>query len=84
MPRFRDPQLEVVENYIHMYNSYQNISPLKGRERLKTRLNMSVSTSRFGPKLNEYEQFYPHEFVGRGSESQLQVGENLNMKTLQV
>ena len=79
MPRCRDPQLEVVKNYIHMYISYQNISPLKGRERLKTRLNMSVSTSR-----NEYEQFHPHEFMGRGSESQLKVGVNLNMKILRV
>ena len=29
-------------------------------------------------KLNKYEYFHPIEVVGRGSETQLQVGENLN------
>ena len=30
----------------------------------------------FGYKLNKYEYFYPLEVVGRGSETQLQVGKN--------
>ena len=29
-------------------------------------------------KLNKYQQFHPLEVVGRGSETQLQAGENLN------
>ena len=32
----------------------------------------------FGLKLNKYEYFNPLEVVGRGSETQLQVGDNLN------
>ena len=34
----------------------------------------------FGPKLDKYDTsiFHPLEVVGRGSETQLQVGENLN------
>ena len=32
----------------------------------------------FGLKLNKYEQFSPNSVVGRGSDTQLQVGENLN------
>ena len=35
----------------------------------------------FGLKLNKYEYFYPLEVVGRGSETQLQRGKNLNKIT---
>ena len=45
---------------------------------------ISVKTSIFqivGPKLNKYEDFQPLEVVGRGSETQLQVGENLKKVT---
>ena len=40
----------------------------------------------FSPKLNKYVHgnFYPLEVVGRGSETQLQVGENLNYLTYMV
>ena len=38
----------------------------------------------FGHKLNNVSTFHPLEVVGRGSETQLQVGENLNKITLQV
>ena len=31
----------------------------------------------FGLKVNKYVYFHPLEVVGRGSETQLQVGENL-------
>ena len=32
----------------------------------------------FGLKINKYDFFYPLEVVGRGSETQLQEGQNLN------
>ena len=32
----------------------------------------------FAPKLNIMSNFHPLEIVGRGSDPQLQVGENLN------
>ena len=32
----------------------------------------------FGLKLNTYDYFYPLEVEGRGSETELQLGENLN------
>ena len=32
----------------------------------------------FGLELNKYQYFHSLEVVGRGSETQLQVGENLN------
>ena len=35
----------------------------------------------FGLKLNKYENFQPLEVVDRGSETQLEVGENLNRFT---
>ena len=35
----------------------------------------------FRLKLNKMSHFYPLEVVGRGSETQLQVGENLNTIT---
>ena len=35
----------------------------------------------FGLLLNKYKYFQPLEVVGRGSETQLQVGENLNKLT---
>ena len=36
----------------------------------------------FGLNLNKYEFFYPLKVVNRGSETQLQVGKNLNNLTL--
>ena len=36
----------------------------------------------FGFKLYKYEYFYPFEVVGRGSETQLQVGKNVNYQVL--
>ena len=35
----------------------------------------------FDLKLNIYEYFHPLKVAGRGSETQLQVGEHLNYKT---
>ena len=35
----------------------------------------------FGLKLNKYDNFLPVQVVGRSSEAQLQVGENLNYLT---
>ena len=35
----------------------------------------------FSLKLNKYERYYTLEVVGRGSETQLQVGEILNKMT---
>ena len=32
----------------------------------------------FGLKLNKYEYFHQFEVVGRGSKTQLQIGENLD------
>ena len=39
----------------------------------------------FGPKLRKHmSNFHPLEVVGRGSETQLQVGANFNLMTLRV
>ena len=46
---------------------------------------MCVSTSRFADiyaQIKQMSNFQPLEVVGRGSETQLQVGENLNKITL--
>ena len=43
---------------------------------------MKICECMFGLKLNKYmRNFHPLEVVGRGSETQLQVGENLNKIT---
>ena len=55
--------------------------PWKQWVKLKVR-TMSLGHSQFfGLKLNKYDHFNPVEIVDRGSETQLQVGENLNTIT---
>ena len=56
-----------------------------GRSNYWIFVRKSVSTSQdlqiFDLKLNKYEYFHPLQVVGRDSETQLQVGENLNYLT---
>ena len=45
---------------------------------LRTKYVCDQDLQLFGLNLNKFEYFYPLGVVGRGSETQLQMGENLN------
>ena len=69
--------IRIYTKYLHIYRTHYWLrSHAITSEYLRWNSSICKCLQMFGLKLNTYGYFHPHEVVGRGSETQLQLGKN--------